>query len=375
LSTLVEGDFFSLHPIPPRTVSGVGGSSIQAIGVGTICLVIAKGIHVTLDHVLFIPAATVRLLSVSALCTAHHCVASFDATSCWVQSHSGTHMLSGTLTSCKLYALSGGQLSAEHAYLVQHLPTLQSWHHRLGHVNYHVVYDLAHSGNTTSMPINLSTEPPICDACILGKQTKSSIPKVRVGSRAARKLGIVHVDLMEHPDTVSTSGNKYIMNIIDDFSSYAWSIPLAAKSDAFTALQAWERARELETGLKVGIYRSDNGELKSASMQQWLLSCRSQQQFTAPYTSAQNSRVERLHHTLMGKARAMRSTCGVPVNCWDEFVLTTCYLTNQTPSTSQVGHTPYERWFSSKPDLSHLREIGCRAFVLIQNRHNPKVLD
>jgi len=142
---------------------------------------------------------------------------------------------------------------------VQHLPTLQSWHHRLGHANYHVVYDLAHSGNTTSMPINLSTEPPICDACILGKQTKSSIPKVRVGSRAARKLGIVHVDLMEHPDTVSTSGNKYIMDIIDDFSSYAWSIPLAAKSHAFTALQAWERARELETGLKVGIYRSKWG--------------------------------------------------------------------------------------------------------------------
>jgi transposase InsO family protein len=165
------------------------------------------------------------------------------------------------------------------------------------------------------------------------------------------------------------------MDIIDDFSSYAWSIPLAAKSDAFTALQAWERARELETGLKVGIYCSDNGELKSASMQQWLLSCRSQQQFTAPYTSAQNGRVERLHHTLMGKACAMRSTCGVPVNRWDEFVLTTCYLTNKTPSTSQVGHTPYEHWFSSKPDLSHLREISCRAFVLIQNCHNPKVLD
>ncbi|KAG2157898.1 uncharacterized protein EDB93DRAFT_1100712 [Suillus bovinus] len=53
-----ESDFFSLHPIPPRAVNGVSGSSIQAVGVGTLCLVITRGIHITLDNVLFIPAAT-----------------------------------------------------------------------------------------------------------------------------------------------------------------------------------------------------------------------------------------------------------------------------------------------------------------------------
>ncbi|KAG2363897.1 hypothetical protein BDR07DRAFT_1483145 [Suillus spraguei] len=36
-----ETDFFSLCPIPPRVVNGVGRSSIQAIGVGTLCLVLA----------------------------------------------------------------------------------------------------------------------------------------------------------------------------------------------------------------------------------------------------------------------------------------------------------------------------------------------
>lgn len=110
-------------------------------------------------------------------------------------------------------------------------------------------------------------------------------------------------------------------------------------------------------------------------MREWLLSRGTLHQFTVPYTSAQNGRVERLHRTLMGKARAMRSACGVPVNRWDEFVLTACYLSNRTPVSSQAGHTPYERWHGTKPDLSHLREIGCRAFVLIQNHHNPKVYD
>jgi transposase InsO family protein len=197
------------------------------------------------------------------------------------------------------------------------------------------------------MPIDLSSLPPVCDACILGKQTKSSIPKVREGIRADRKLGIVHVDLMEHPDTVSVAGNRYIMDIIDDFSSYAWSIPLVSKSDAFPAMQAWERAREVETGLTVGIFRSDNGELKSSSMREWLLTRGTLHQFTAPYTSAHNGRVKRLHRTLMGKSRAMRTSCNVPV-------LTAAYLSNRTPVTSQSGHTPYEKWFGRRPDLSHL---------------------
>ena len=72
---------------------------------------------------------------------------------------------------------------------------------------------------------------------------------------------------------------------------------------------------------------------------------------------------------------AMRSTCDMPPNRWDEFIVTVCYLTNRTPIKSQNSHTPYECWYSTKPDLSHLHEIGCQAFVLIQNFHNSKVFD
>ncbi|KAG1866231.1 hypothetical protein F4604DRAFT_1505943, partial [Suillus subluteus] len=113
----------------------------------------------------------------------------------------------------------------------------------LGHANYCAVYDLARSGNAVGMPVNLSAVPPKCDHCILGKQTRTAVPRVREGKRAVRKLEIIHVDLMEHPDTVSAASNKYVMDIIDDFSSYAWAIPLAAKSDAFPALKAWALAR------------------------------------------------------------------------------------------------------------------------------------
>lgn len=98
--------------------------------------------------------------------------------------------------------------------------------------------------------------------------------------------------------------------------------------------------------------------------------------FTAPYTSAHNGRVERLHRTLMNKARSMWHSTGLPPNRWHEFLLTANYLTIRTHTRSlPPGVTPFERYFSRVPDLSNLREIGCKAFVLIQNTHNPKIYD
>ena len=90
---------------------------------------------------------------------------------------------------------------------------------------------------------------------------------------------------MDFPDHVSALGHKHIMNIIDNYSSFVWTIPLKAKSDAYLALLAWEQACELETSLKVGIYCLDNGELTQHNRCDWLLSYGTQHQFTAPHTS------------------------------------------------------------------------------------------
>ncbi|KAG2058409.1 hypothetical protein BDR06DRAFT_853895, partial [Suillus hirtellus] len=70
---------------------------------------------------------------------------------------------------------------------------------------------------------------------------------------------------------------------------------------------------------------------------------------------------------LMGCTHAMQSQCKVPPNRWDEFILIACYLSNHTPIVSQLGHTPFKQWFQQKPDLSHLCEISCHVFMLIQN--------
>ncbi|KAJ3540638.1 hypothetical protein NMY22_g4216 [Coprinellus aureogranulatus] len=371
-----RNDFINIRPVHNRSVKGVGGSMIIATAIGDIKLKISADDFITLRDALLIPNSTVRLISVSKMARDSRIVSHFDDEGCWFTlKDSGRAIARGTLQANRnLYALN--TYDQEHSALVaQHQPSWESWHYRLGHANYQTIYNMAKTAKVEGMPSTPPPEkPPKCEFCVLGKQVRSSVPKQREeGSRATRKLEKVWVDL-SGPHSVSRLGNRYVMNIVDDFSAFPWSIPLKSKDQAASELKKWQLARENELGTKVAIYRTDNGELKSHEMDAWFASKGTVQETTAPHTSAHIGRVERMHRTLMNKARTMRIYAKCPPNTWDEFYLTACYLHARTSTRSLNGKTPYEFWYGKKPNVSHLREIGCRAFVLTQpSRSNPKV--
>ena len=87
------------------------------------------------------------------------------------------------------------------------------------------------------------------------------------GHRAMQKLEKVWVDLIGPISVMSANGNHYVMDLLDDYTSKGWSIPLKSKDQAFPELQAWELAWEKETGFTIGTYRVNNGELKSKNME------------------------------------------------------------------------------------------------------------
>ena len=333
-----------------------------------------------LKNSLYIPGATVRLISVSSITRDSNVLVHFDSKSCWITDKlSSTTLARGTLVPVKnLYALTIHTSKHEHTYSLAHSPNLSTWHRRLGHANFQAVLTMARKGMITGMPSSSHDKSPKCDSCILGKQTRTPIPKVREigeGHRATRRLEKVWVDLTGPMSVSSRTGNNYMMNIVDDFTNHPWSIPLKNKNEAYQYLKAWETARENETGMKVGMYNIDNGELKSEEVKMWLESRGTQLRFTAPYTLAHNGRVERMHRTLMGKARTMRLYADLPANLWDELYLTASHIHAKTPTRSLKDLTPFEMWYGRTPDYSYLREIGCKAFVLIQNQHNPKIYE
>jgi hypothetical protein len=93
---------------------------------------------------------------------------------------------------------------------------------------------MAKSGTIAGMPSTFPSKPPKCDSCILGKQTRTPVPKVQEegkGHRAMRKMETVWVDLAGPMAVESRTGNKYIMNLVDNYTNKVWSIPLKLKSD------------------------------------------------------------------------------------------------------------------------------------------------
>lgn len=59
----------------------------------------------------------------------------------------------------------------------------------------------------------------------------------------------------------------------------------------------------------------------------------------------------------------------LPKPYWAQSVSTAVYLLNRSPSSSVNEKIPEELWNGIKPNLSHIRVFGCKAF-----RHREKRL-
>ncbi|EIW53066.1 uncharacterized protein TRAVEDRAFT_82838, partial [Trametes versicolor FP-101664 SS1] len=113
----------------------------------------------------------------------------------------------------------------------------------LGHANYKATYLVARGARQNGTPVNISSAPPKCDACILGKQTRRAVPKSREGVRSKEKGEAFFVDAAGTQNVRSATGNTCPLDIIDDCTSYGWSFPVASKADCGPKLKAFIIAR------------------------------------------------------------------------------------------------------------------------------------
>ncbi|KAH8791380.1 hypothetical protein DL96DRAFT_1422155, partial [Flagelloscypha sp. PMI_526] len=98
----------------------------------------------------------------------------------------------------------------------------------LGHVPVCVVTSMATKQLVDGLKVDLSEVPEKCEDCLMGKQHCSPVPKIRQGLKSDYRLQQVHVDLCG-PFIRSRNGNYYSMDIIDDYSSLGWAVPLPSK--------------------------------------------------------------------------------------------------------------------------------------------------
>ena len=66
--------------------------------------------------------------------------------------------------------------------------------------------------------------------------------------------------------------------------------------------------------------------------------------------------------------RCMLNAKNMPCCFWVDGVFTVVYVINRSPTTTVHIITPEEAWSGRKPDLSHLRILGCVCYVHIPTK-------
>jgi hypothetical protein len=92
---------------------------------------------------------------------------------------------------------------------------------------------------------------------------------------------------------------------------------------------------------------------------------------TVGYSLEQNGSAKRLNRDLQEKGRAMLEDSGLGEELWAEAMVTANYTRNQLPSRVH-GKTPWEKFFGEKPDVSHMRVFGARAYMHIPKENRKK---
>jgi transposase InsO family protein len=88
-------------------------------------------------------------------------------------------------------------------------------------------------------------------------------------------------------------------------------------------------------------------------------------QHTVPYTPQQNGVAERKNRILKEMETCMLKSKGLHPSIWAEAINYATYLHNIVPHKGLKDMTPFEAWMGYKPDVSHLRVFGSRAWARI----------
>ena len=155
-------------------------------------------------------------------------------------------------------------------------------------------------------------EKSVCGSCQLGKQTKSTHPKVNVIA-TSRPLELLHVDLMGPTRTESMGGKRYIMVVVDDFSRYSLVEFLREKSEACDKMEMLCKRLQNEKGVPIIKIKSDHGkEFENAKFETFCNKHGIKKEFSASKTPQQNEVVQRKNRVIQDMARVMLLNRNLP---------------------------------------------------------------
>lgn len=194
-----------------------------------------------------------NLISISQLCDDGLQV-NFNKTECCVFDRDNIQILCGkrSCDNCYLLTVKANCLHVK-------IEETEIWHQKLGHTSFRNLQKLISTQAITGIPRLKFHDKRLCDASQVGKQVKTSHPKVQDISTTS-VLELLHMDLMGPIQTESIGKKKYIFVCVDDFSRFTWVDFIKEKSEAFAVFRKLCLKLQQEKRHNVCRIRSDHGK-------------------------------------------------------------------------------------------------------------------
>ena len=164
------------------------------------------------------------------------------------------------------------------------------WHRRLGHPSKDVMSHAPKAIRDFPKIDIPKKDTGICPGCAKGKMVQRNFPQNE--QRAKEIFDLVHMDILEFP-TLSYHKHKYVLNILDDCSSFGAGYLMAAKDDIFDAFVEFYTMIEVQDKIKIKKIHTDNefvtGRFKQFCKEKGIILGT-----MAPYEHQQNGRMKDL---------------------------------------------------------------------------------
>lgn len=345
----------NIRTIPPCLVGLPNGARTIAVQCGDVRLTSM----LLITNVLYVPSLTCNLISVSQLLRCNNCIVTFTNSTCFLQDLQTRRTIGQGVEYQGVYVLC--QLASANA--IQGSSSFALWHRRLGHPSRHYL---------TLLPfISSSNKIAPCDVCCRAKQTRSSFTINK--KHSLHLFDLIHCDLWGPYRTVSSTGARYFLTILDDFSRHVWVYLLHDKHEACSTLIKFITMVQTQFNFMVKRVQTDNGtEFLSSSLRSFCDNRGILQQRSCAYTPQQNGRVERRHRHILNVARALRFDGHLPINLWGECILTATHLINRTPTPLLKGKCPYEVLYDTPPSYDHIHVLGCLCYATVLPKPSDK---
>ncbi|KAK8553907.1 hypothetical protein V6N12_030886 [Hibiscus sabdariffa] len=211
-----------------------------------------------------------------------------------------------------------------------------------------------HVSTSSSWVLDTGCGSHICTS-VQGLHTRRTLAKGDVDLRVGNGARVAAL--------AARGGYQYFITFTDDFSRYGYIYLMRHKSEALEKFKEFKNEVQNQHGKSIKALRSDRGgEYLSQDFDELLKECGIVSQLTPPGTPQWNGVSERRNRTLLDMVRSMMSHTDLPTSFWGYALETAAYTLNRVPSKS-VQKTPHEMWTGRRPNMSFMKNWGCKAYV------------